>query len=92
MTLFRDSLVPKGEESVQALDISYQAGDDGFLDLIDAQRVLLEFQPATIAAFPTRLQLGFRYSPNVSRSQQQGCFQGFRSPPRRTREQGTNIL
>ena len=42
--LFRDSLVPKGEESVRALDTAYQAGDEGFLDLIDAQRVLLEFQ------------------------------------------------
>lgn len=42
--LFRDSLIPKGEESVQALDTAYQAGDEGFLDLIDAQRVLLEFQ------------------------------------------------
>lgn len=42
--LFRDSLIPKGEESVQALDTAYQTGDEGFLDLIDAERVLLEFQ------------------------------------------------
>lgn len=42
--LFRDSLIPKGEESVQALDTAYQTGDQGFLDLIDAERVLLEFQ------------------------------------------------
>lgn len=42
--LFRDSLIPKGEESVQALDTAYQSGDEGFLDLIDAERVLLEFQ------------------------------------------------
>jgi len=42
--LFRRSLVPKGEESVQALDIAYQSGEQGFLDLIDAERVLLEFQ------------------------------------------------
>lgn len=44
VALFRDSLIPKGEQSVQAVDIAYQAGDEGFLDLIDAQRVLLEFQ------------------------------------------------
>lgn len=42
--LYRDSLVPKGEESIQALDIAYQSSDGGFLDLIDAERVLLEFQ------------------------------------------------
>ena len=42
--LFRNGLVPKGEESIQALDTAYQSGDEGVLDLIDAQRVLLEFQ------------------------------------------------
>ena len=42
--LFRESLIPKGEESLRALDSAYQAGSKGFLDLIDAQRVLLEFQ------------------------------------------------
>jgi len=42
--LFRDSLIPKGEESVSALDTAYQSGDEGFLDVIDAERVLLEFQ------------------------------------------------
>lgn len=42
--LFSGSLIPKGEESLRALDLAYQAGTEGFLDLIDAQRVLLEFQ------------------------------------------------
>jgi outer membrane protein TolC len=42
--LFEESLIPKGEQSVQALDTAYQAGEQGFLDLIDAQRLLLEFQ------------------------------------------------
>lgn len=44
VALFEESLIPKGEESVQALDSAYQAGEQGFLDLIDAQRLLLEFQ------------------------------------------------
>ncbi|MFT7669208.1 MAG: cobalt-zinc-cadmium efflux system outer membrane protein [Planctomycetota bacterium] len=42
--LFGGSLVPKGEQSIQALNTGYQSGNEGFLDLIDAQRVLLEFQ------------------------------------------------
>ena len=42
--LLRDTLIPKGEEAVASLDSSYRAGDQGFLDLVDAQRVLLEFQ------------------------------------------------
>lgn len=44
LLLYRDSLVPKGEESLRALDSGYRAGDQGFLDLIDAERILLEFQ------------------------------------------------
>lgn len=54
--LFRESLVPKGEESLQALDTAYQAGDEGFLDLIDAQRVLLEFQLQVARAEADRAQ------------------------------------
>jgi len=42
--LLRDTLIPKGEEAVASLDSAYRAGDQGFLDLVDAQRVLLEFQ------------------------------------------------
>jgi cobalt-zinc-cadmium efflux system outer membrane protein len=42
--LFRDTLVPKGQESIQTTTVAYQAGDASFLDLVDAERVLLEFQ------------------------------------------------
>jgi len=54
--LFRDSLIPKGEESVQALDTAYQSGNEGFLDLIDAERVLLEFQLQAARAESDRAQ------------------------------------
>jgi len=54
--LFGDTLVPKGEESVEALDTAYQAGEDGFLDLIDSQRVLLEFQLQWARAISDRAQ------------------------------------
>ena len=42
--LYRDTLIPKGEQSLKATDTAYQAGKLDFLTLIDAQRVLLEFQ------------------------------------------------
>jgi outer membrane protein TolC len=42
--LFREALVPKGEESVGATTAAYRAGNASFLDLIDAERVLLEFE------------------------------------------------
>ena len=54
--LFRESLIPKGEEVVQTLDTGYQSGDEGFLDLIDAQRVLLEFQLQAARAESDRAQ------------------------------------
>ena len=54
--LYRDGLVPKGEEAVRALDVAYQAGDEGFLDLIDAQRALLEFQLQAARAQSDRAQ------------------------------------
>ncbi len=52
--LYSGSLVPKGEESIQALNTAYQTGEGGFLDLIDAERVLLEFQLQAVRAVADR--------------------------------------
>lgn len=50
ITLYRDSLLTKGQESVAVIAAAYQSGKAGFLDLIDAERVLLEFQLVTARA------------------------------------------
>jgi outer membrane protein TolC len=42
--LYRDTLIPKAKQSLGATETSYRAGGADFLDIIDAQRVLLEFQ------------------------------------------------
>jgi len=42
--LYRDGLVPKAEQSLNATYAAYQAGDFDFLNVLDAQRQLLEFQ------------------------------------------------
>lgn len=42
--LYRDGLIPKAEESLNATFASYESGDTDFLNLLDAQRQLLEFQ------------------------------------------------
>lgn len=42
--LYRDGLVPKAEESLNASYASYQAGKMDFLNVLDAQRQLLDFQ------------------------------------------------
>jgi outer membrane protein TolC len=42
--LYRDSLTPLTENALRVAEQSYQAGQSDFLELIDAQRLLLEFQ------------------------------------------------
>lgn len=44
LSLFRDGLVPKGEQSLNASYVAYQAGELDFLSVLDAQRQLLSFQ------------------------------------------------
>lgn len=56
VTLYRKSLIPKGEEAVEALSSAYESGDQGFLELIDAERVLLEFELQAARAEVDRAQ------------------------------------
>jgi outer membrane protein TolC len=42
--LYRDTLIPKAEQALQASQSAYGAGAASFQDYLDAQRVLLEFQ------------------------------------------------
>ena len=44
MALYRNTLIPKTQESIEASYTAYQAGDSGFLDVIDSEERLLEFQ------------------------------------------------
>jgi len=49
-TLLRDKLLPKARQSLDAARAGYVNGRAGFLDLIDAQRTLLEFELMGIEA------------------------------------------
>lgn len=62
VALYRDTLLPKGAEAVSAVSASYQAGEIGFLDMVDAERVLLEFQLAVARAQADRAQALARVS------------------------------
>ncbi len=42
--LYRDGLVPEAEESLNATFAAYEAGNADFLNVLDAQRQLLDFQ------------------------------------------------
>jgi outer membrane protein TolC len=44
--LYGGTLVPKARQSMAATEAAYRVGDASFSDLIDAQRVLLEFELA----------------------------------------------
>lgn len=44
VNLYRDTLIPKAEQSLQASQTAYASGKAGFQDYLDAQRALLEFQ------------------------------------------------
>lgn len=46
LQLYGGTLVPKARQSLASAEAAYRAGDAGFSDLIDTQRVLLEFQLA----------------------------------------------
>jgi len=54
--LYRDTLLPKAVESVKANEASFRAGVNTFLDLIDAQRVMLAFELAYERALSNRAQ------------------------------------
>jgi len=56
--LYRNTLIPKAEQSLGVAEQAFAAGDAGFLDLIDAQRTLLEFDLALERARCDRL-VGF---------------------------------
>ena len=44
ISLYRDTLVPKAKQSIKATEAAFRAGTSTFIDLIDAERLLLEFQ------------------------------------------------
>jgi len=44
ISLYRDTLIPKAKQAFEATQAAYRAGSVNFADLVDAERVLLEFQ------------------------------------------------
>jgi outer membrane protein TolC len=54
--LYRHTLLPKAVESVKANDASFRSGGSTFLEVIDAQRVMLEFELAHERALSNKAQ------------------------------------
>ncbi len=50
VNLYRMALVPQAEESLNAAQASYETGRTGFLDIIDSERILLNYKDAYFKA------------------------------------------
>jgi len=44
MGLYRDTLIPKAKQTLTVTETSYRAGKASFTDLIDAERIMLDFE------------------------------------------------
>ena len=56
INLYRDTLLPKAQESFKATEAAYVGGTADFLALLDAQKMLLEFQLSHERALADRVQ------------------------------------
>ncbi|MFV2081956.1 MAG: TolC family protein, partial [bacterium] len=82
--LYRDSLVPKAEQQLSVIQQSFAAGNTDFLDLIDAERTLLDFQLSferSLANHAQRLaEIETLIGKEVSRSESNASEQGKEKP------------
>jgi cobalt-zinc-cadmium efflux system outer membrane protein len=56
INLFKDTLIPKANQSLNVVQKSYVSGGTEFLSLIDAERLLLEFELSYERAVANRMQ------------------------------------
>ncbi|MCH7924722.1 MAG: TolC family protein [Planctomycetes bacterium] len=56
IALYRDVLIPKAKESISSTETAFRAGSASFLDLVDAERSLLEFELSFERALANRAQ------------------------------------
>jgi cobalt-zinc-cadmium efflux system outer membrane protein len=54
--LYRDSLIPKAEQALNVIQQAFAGGRTDFLDVVDAERTLLEFQLSFERALANRAQ------------------------------------
>ncbi len=54
--LYKDSLIPKGNQSLEAAYSAFETGEADFLNVLDAQRALLEFELSLEGARADRLR------------------------------------
>ena len=77
--LYADTLTRKAEEALASTEASFQADSSDFLDLIDAERVLLEFQLSRERARADRLRAQAKLDRHLGRYVLQGTQPETRS-------------
>ncbi|MFH1761154.1 MAG: TolC family protein [bacterium] len=56
INLYEHTLIPKGEQALKAVETAFKSGNADFIDLIDAQRTLLDFELEYERALAMRAQ------------------------------------
>ncbi|MEE9296786.1 MAG: TolC family protein [Phycisphaerae bacterium] len=80
ITLYRDVLIPKARESIRSTETAFRAGAASFLDLVDAERSLLEFELSFERALANRAQRLAELEKLVGRSISPGAAGSVDSP------------
>ena len=81
--MYRDVLIPKAKESIGSTETAFRAGSASFLDLVDAERSLLEFELSFERALADRAQRLAELEMLVGRTLSQGT-EGTGAMPRPT--------
>ncbi len=90
IALYRDVLIPKAKESIGSTETAFRAGAAGFLDLVDAERSLLEFELSFERALANRAQRLAELEMLVGRTLPRGIEEtGEMSQPAKTPLEGT---
>ena len=66
--LYREVLIPKARESIGSIETAFRAGSASFLDLVDAERTLLDFELSYERALANRAQRLARIEMAVGRA------------------------
>ena len=90
IALYRDVLIPKAKESIGSTETAFRAGSASFLDLVDADRSLLDFELSFERALATRAQRLAELEMLVGRTLSQGTKSTGEVPEQNEPEEGAN--
>ncbi len=90
IALYRDVLIPKAKEAIGSTETAFRAGSASFLDLVDAERSLLEFELSFERALANRAQRLAELEMLVGRTLSLGTKSTDDLPEQNEPEEGAN--